>query len=536
MRHLLAAASAVALLALPVAAAPLDGATINRITDQAFNHGEVVETTAYLTDRIGARLTNSPAMRRAEAWTQQRFRDWGLSNVRTEGFEFGRGWEIEASSVRLLAPRPLALRAIPIAWTPGTGGALAAPIVVAPMKRERDFAAYRGKLAGRIVLVSYPAPMKDATDPDFVRLTDKEIGELDEYTQPVTDPASGDSWFNRLVFAKKLDQFLKSEGALAWVRMSPRDNGLVHGTGYLHRVGETPALPAVELAAEDYRRLARLAKTGEVRLEVDTRVRFDDSDTRGYNVLADLPGRDAKAGYVMAGAHLDSWVAADGAADNAAGSAVVMEAARILSALKVRPKRTIRFALWSGEEQGLFGSADYLERHLASRPGNPDPVKAALTYDFKLDQYPLVKKPGYDQLAGYFNIDNGGGRIRGIYAERNFAAIPLLKEWLAPFGPMAATAVASQPTTGTDHEFLSNVGLPAFQFIQDPLDYETVVHHSSADSFDHLRPEDLRQAAVVLASVLLAAANSEEALPPMPLPTRPRLTDPFAYPDPDKLD
>ena len=536
MRFLLAAASALALLSAPAVAGPVDANMINRIADQAFNHGEVIETAAHLTDRIGPRLTNSPGMRAAEAWTQQRFRDWGLSNVRTEGFEFGRGWSIEASSVRMTAPRPLMLRAIPIAWTPGTDGALSAPVVVAPMKRERDFAQWRGKLAGKIVLVSYPAPMRDATKPDFERLSGAEIARLDDYKQPVTDPKSNDRWLNALTFAKKLDAFLKSEGALAWARMSPRDGGLVHGAGYLHRVGETPALPAVELAAEDYRRLARLAKGGEVRLEIDSRLRFDDSDTKAYNVFADIPGRDPKAGYVMAGAHLDSWVAADGAADNAAGSAVVMEAARILSTLKVKPKRTIRFALWSGEEQGLFGSADYLERYLATRPANPDPVRAALTYDFKLDQYPLTKKPGYDQLAGYFNIDNGGGRVRGIYAEGNFAAIPMLKDWLAPFGSLDATAVAAQPTTGTDHEFLSNVGLPAFQFIQDPLDYDSTVHHSSVDSFDHLRPQDLRQAAVVLATALLSAAESDKPLPPMPLPTKPKPTDPFAYEDPDKLD
>ncbi|QAY75330.1 M20/M25/M40 family metallo-hydrolase [Sphingosinicella sp. BN140058] len=522
--------------AAPAAAAPLDPAMINRIADQALNHGEVVDTVAYLTDRIGPRLTNSPGMRAAERWTQQRFRDWGLADVRTEGFQFGRGWSIESSSVRMIAPRPLALRAIPITWTPATEGALTAPIIVAPMKREADFEQWRGKLAGKIVLVSYPAPPRDATDPRFSRLSDADIAKLDVYVQPTNDEKSGDGWFKMLSFAKKLDAFLKSEGALAWARMSSRDGGLVHGNGYLHRAEDTPALPGIEIAAEDYRRLARLAKAGEVRLEIDSRVRFDDSDSKGYNILADLPGTDPKAGYVMAGAHLDSWVAGDGAADNAAGSAVVMEAARILSTLKVRPKRTIRFALWSGEEQGLYGSAAYLERHLATRPASPDPAKAALGYDFKLDQYPLTKLPGYDDLAGYFNIDNGSGKLRGIYAENNLAAAPMLREWLAPFASMGAATVVARPTGGTDHQYLSAVGLPAFQFIQDPLDYGTMVHHTNVDTFDHLRAEDLRQAAVILASVLLSAANSDKALPAMPLPTRPKLTDPFSYEDPDQRD
>lgn len=525
-----------ALLASAPALAAPDPQMVNRIADQAFNHGEVVETVAYLTDRIGPRLTNSPGIRAAEDWTAGRFRGWGLSNVRKEGFEFGRGWSIERASVRMTGPRPLLLRSIPIAWTPATDGALSAPIIVAPMKRESDFAQWRGKLKGRIVLVSWPRPPRDATKPAFERLDAKDIAELDDYEQPVTDPKSGDGWLKYLTFGRKLDAFLAAEGAVGWARMSNRDGGLVHGEGYQHRVGETPKLPGVELAAEDYRRLARLAKDGEVTLEIDSRVRFHDEDSNGYNILADLPGSDDKAGYVMAGAHLDSWVAADGAADNAAGSAVVMEAARILASLKVKPRRTIRFALWAGEEQGLFGSADYLQRYLADRPANPDPEKARLTYDFRLDQWPVTKKPGYDEMKGYFNIDNGGGKLRGIYAEGNFAAVPVLQDWLSPFGSLGVDQVVAQPTRGTDHEFMAQIGLPAFQFIQDPLDYGSTVHHSSVDTFDHLRPQDLRQAALVLASVLWSAANADKPLPAGPLPTRPRPTDPFAYEDPDDRD
>jgi Zn-dependent M28 family amino/carboxypeptidase len=316
--------------------------------------------------------------------------------------------------------------------------------------------------------------------------------------------------------------------------MSYRDNGLLHGEGYQHR--DTPKLPGLELTAEDYRRLARLAKQGEVTLTINSQVRFDDSDPNGYNVLADIPGSDAKAGYVMAGAHLDSWVAADGAADNGAGSAVVMEAARILAALKVKPKRTIRFALWSGEEQGLYGSSNYIERHLASRPANPDPVKARLSYDFRMNQYPIEKKADYNLMAAYFNMDNGGGKFRGIHAEGNFAAVPILQEWLSPFASMGASTVVASPTGGTDHEFMAAMGLPAFQFIQDPLDYETTVHHSSVDTFDHLRPADLRQASVILASLLWEAANADKPLPAKPLPTKPKMTDPFRYDDPDKKD
>lgn len=521
-----------ATIAAPALAAP-DLAMIARITDEAMNHGEVVDTAAHLTDRIGPRLTNSPGMRTAERWTQERFKAWGLTNVHTEGFDFGRGWSIESASVTLEAPRRMSLRSLPVAWTPATpAGGITAPLVVAPMKRPRDFAEWQGKLKGKIVAVSFPRPPADADKPAFERLDSEAISKLDEYKQPETTPDAGDGWLKYLQFGKQLDDFLAREGALGWVRMSYRDNGLLHGEGYQHR--DTPNLPGLELTAEDYRRLARLAKGGEVVLTINSQVTFDDSDPNGYNVLADIAGSDPKAGYVMAGAHLDSWVAADGAADNAAGSAVVMEAARILAALKVKPKRTIRFALWSGEEQGLYGSANYVERHFASRPANPDPVKAKLSYDFKLDQFPVTRKADYNLLAAYFNIDNGGGKIRGIHAEGNFAAVPILEDWLSPFASMGASAVVASPTGGTDHEFMSAIGLPAFQFIQDPLDYETTVHHSSVDTFDHLRPEDLRQASVILASLLWEAANADKPLPARPLPTRPKQTDPFRYEDPDK--
>ena len=525
---------AASVLTVPAVAAP-DLAMVARITDEAMNHGEVLETAAWLTDRIGPRMTNSPGMRQAERWTQDKFRGWGLSNVRTEGFDFGRGWSIDSASVTLDSPRRMSLRTLPVAWTPGTpASGITAPLIIAPMKRPRDFPEWAGKLKGKIVAISFPRPPADAAKPAFERLDDKKIGELDQFTQPVTAPDDGDSWFKALQFGKQLDAFLASEGALGWVRMSYRDNGLLHGEGYQHR--DTPKLPGLELTAEDYRRLTRLAATGEVTLTINSQVKFDDSDPNGYNVLADILGSDPKAGYVMAGAHLDSWVAADGAADNGAGSAVVMEAARILSALKVKPKRSIRFALWSGEEQGLYGSANYIERHFASRPANPDPVKAKLSYDFKLGQFPVEKKADYALLAAYFNIDNGGGKLRGIHAEGNFAAVPILRELLSPFASMGASAVVASPTGGTDHEFMSAIGLPAFQFIQDPLDYETTVHHSSVDTFDHLRPQDLRQAAVILASVLWETANADKPLPARPLPTKPKPTDPFRVADPDKKD
>jgi len=533
MRHWLLAAAPIALLAT-AAEAQVSRETVNRIADQAYQHGEVMETAAHLTDRIGGRLTNSPAMREAERWTAGKFREWGLSNVRADGFEFGRGWWIESSDVRMLTPRPLELRAIPVAWTPPTMGAVSGEIVIAPMSKRAHFEAWKGKLAGKIVLVSLPGDPRDLTDVPFKRLTDAEISKRDEYAPAKFDPEAEDRGFERTTFARDLDAFLKAEGAVAWARMSYRDGGLVHGTGYLHKAGQTARLPGVEIAQEDYRRLARLAKSGPVTLQIDSRVHFDDSDTQAYNILADIPGRDPKAGYVMAGAHLDSWVAADGAADNASGSAVVMEAARILAALGVKPKRTIRFALWSGEEQGLWGSAAYVEKYLARRPANTDPERAAWSPSYNMSTFPITPLSGFKDMTAYFNIDNGSGRIRGIHAEHNLAAIPTLKEWLSPLGPFDATRVVAGSTSGTDHVYMARLGLPAFQFVQDPLDYSSRTHHTSIDTFDRLRPDDLRQAAVVLATVLLQAAETDKPLPPNTLPTPPKDSDPFDYPDPDQ--
>lgn len=533
MRPMLTALAIV--LAAPAAAQSTEPAQVNRIVDEGFNHSEVMETAAYLTDRIGGRMTNSPQMREAERWTQQRFRDWGLSNVRAEGFAFGRGWSINRASARMTAPRVLELTAIPVAWTPSTNGTISAGIIVAPMKEERDFAKWRGKLAGKIVLVSQPDTGSEPGEAPFRRLTAEDLSKRDTYRQPNHSPEAIEAALKKADFDEKRDAFLKAEGALAWVRKAYRDGGLVHGEGYSYGVGRTPALPGMEIAAEDYRRLARLARTDRPpMLELVSDVSFHDEDVNAYNILAEIPGRDPKAGYVMAGAHLDSWAASDGASDNAAGSAVVMEAARILAKLGVRPKRTIRFALWNGEEQALLGSLSYVERHLATRGPLADPALVRLNpYDTWRTRWPITPGAGYKDLVAYFNLDNGSGKIRGIHAEGNVAAVPIFREWLAPFASMGATTVAAAPTGGTDHVFMQAVGVPGYQFIQDPLDYGSRIHHSSIDSYDHLKAEDLRQASVIMASMLLNAAERAEPLPRMPLPTKPRPSDPFEYPAED---
>jgi carboxypeptidase Q len=510
-------------------------ATIGRIADEGLNHSELPELASHLTDRIGGRMTNSPQMRAAEKWAQEQFRRWGLQNVRADGFEFGRGWSIERIEMRMVTPRVLTLRAIPIAWTPSTNGTITAPVIVAPLRRETDLEKWRGKLKGKIVLIDLPTNGSEPDKAAFSRLSNEDLHKLDEFEQPQHAEVRIARFLKRVAFEAKRDAFLAAEGALASVNESRRDGGLLHGEGYGYQVGQTPQVPSVEIAAEDYRKLARLAKSEQPpTVELTSTVKYHDEDTKAYNILADIPGRDAKAGYVMAGAHLDSWVAADGAQDNAAGSVAIMEAARILAALGVKPKRTIRFALWSAEEQTLGGSLAYAEKYLASRPPVTDPELAKLFPDATWDlRWPITPLPGHKDLVAYFNVDNGSGKIRGIHTENNLAVAPIFREWLQPFTTMGATQVVSQPTGGTDHVPLDSVGIPAFQFIQDPLDYGSRIHHTSIDSYDHLKIADLKQVAVILAAFLLQAADRDEPLPRVPLDRKPKETDPFSYEDID---
>ncbi|MEN3748276.1 M20/M25/M40 family metallo-hydrolase [Sphingomonas sp. HF-S3] len=508
------------------AAAPAANGPIDRIIAEGTQKSEVMRFAAHLTDRIGSRLTNSPGMRQAEAWTQDQFRALGLTNVHKEGFDFGRGWWVERASVRMVSPRPIQLTAIPIAWTPATQGTLTAPVIVAPIRSADDFAAWHGKLKGRIVLLSAPGEGSEPRTPAFRRWTEEELQAFDTFRPERYDPDGTRRELAKLDFPRQLDAFLKAEGAVATATQSVRDGKLLHGSAYRFARGDTPSLPGVEIAAEDYRRLARLAAAGDAPvLEIQSDTRYDDSDVKAYNVIADIAGSDRSGAYVMAGAHLDSWAAGDGAVDNAAGVAMVIEAARILSKMP-KPKRTIRFALWNGEEQGLLGSLDYVERHIATRP-TPNPPRTGLARFIGWDlDWPIKPLPDHAKLVAYFNLDNGSGRVRGINAEGNTAAVPIFKQWFAPFASMDATMVANRKVGGTDHLFFSAVGVPAFQFIQDPLDYGSRLHHTSIDTYDHLKAGDMQQGATILAAFLWNAANSDAPLPRQPIPTEPKTETP----------
>jgi hypothetical protein len=434
----------------------------------------------------------------------------------------------------MVDPRVKEMTAIAVAWSPPTNGTISAPVILAPMSKKEHFEKWRGKLAGKIVMVTLPGEASQSDRPMFRRYSDKELADLDKYDLPGDDLEPYKDFAKRADFELSLSRFLKAEGAVAMVRKAGRENGLVSGEGYNIDPANRLALPVMELSSEDYRRLARLETAGKppvVQLAIAAHT--NDADTQADNLVASIPGSDPRAGYVMAGGHFDSWIAADGATDDGVPSVIVIEAARIIQSLGVKPKRTIRFVLWSGEEQGLLGSIAYIEKHLATRPVDKGAVGLDRFAQWTT-QFPITKGPEYDELKAYFNLDNGAGKIRGIYAENNIAAEPLLKKWLAPFASMGAGTVVAGRTTGTDHEYMQAVGLPGFQFIQDPLDYGSRVHHSSIDTLDHAPPDDVRQAATILAAMLWQAANSDAVLPRPPLPTQPSMSNPFKVQDPDK--
>lgn len=528
---------AVSLLALalttPVLAEPAQDPAIAKIIDEGLQRSEVMKNASALFDGIGPRLTNSENQHKAQTWAIALLKSYGLSNVHEEPFYFGLGWNLDSYSAAMVTPRKLALTVIPVAWSPPTEGTLTAPVIVAPMSKDEHLAAWKGKLAGKIVLVSLPGETSESKDGLFQRYTDKDIAELDHYDHPDYDPLHKSHWMKVLPFTEKLADFAKAEGAVAIVTKANRDGKLVSGEGYAYQPGHTLALPTVQMAQEDYRRLVRLAVTGPApQLSVAVAARYDDHNLNASNIIAEIPGSDPRAGIIMAGAHFDSWIAGDGASDNGAGSVAVIEAVRLIQKLGIKPRRTIRIALWSGEEQGELGSLAYVSQHFASRPVDPK-IAGFAAEDAWNKAFPITPKPEYASLKAYFNVDNGSGKVRGFYTEGNAGVNPLLGEWLAPFKSLGAGALVASKTHGTDHEKYQAVGLPGYQFIQDPLDYETRVHHSTLDTLDHMRAEDMRQISVVWAGVLWQAATSDKELPRLPLPTQPVPTDPFKVADPE---
>jgi len=513
------------------AAEPVDLDMVAKIRHEAFHRSQAAAMLKELTETVGPRLTNSPSYVRASAWAGDKLGGWGLSNVHDEVYDpaFGRGWEFRSARVEMVSPLRQPIRALPKAWTPGTDGAVEGEVVKVALKTDEDLEKQKGKLRGKIVLLDDLRAYKPADKPGFRRYDEEELGELQTFPVPEDrDPGARDKrlaeFRKRQAFGEKLNAFTEAEGVLATLSLSSRDNGILRVMGGGSRkAGEAVGVPALVVSSEHYNQLVRAAEGKQApRLRIDVDARFtSDADLPATNTFADLPGSGPKAGeMVVIGAHLDSWHTGTGASDNGAGVVVMMEAMRILKAVDARPRRTIRLALWGGEEQGLNGSAGYVSEHLAAYPEPTDPEQKALPRAFQHGTGPLQRKRGYDRFSTYFNFDNGTGRIRGIYAQENHAAVPIFKAWLEPFGDLGASIVTTRNTGSTDHIPFDRVGLPGFQFVQDPADYFSHVHHTELDTYDHVVPEDLKQAAAIIASFAYHAAMREARMPRKPFSER----------------
>lgn len=510
------------LLLLPVAffaqefAVMEDAGVIEDIKKEGLENSQVMEVAFNLTEKSGPRLMNSPGFYRAVDYAIQQMEEWGLANVHKDAWgDFGKGWELEKSYIAMRSPWYKPLIAFPKAWTHGTDGAKVAEAILIDSEADSTAFAnqYKGKLAGKILVMDQLMDYKLDDKSDLVRHTPEELEAMQEFSLDEERDTTGMAERRRKMIAQwraarkkieTLNHYAKAEKALAILTSSPRNHD---GTVFVQQ-GGSHAIDAPEnfldlaMALEDYNMLVRLLKADEtVELDLEVATKFHTDEVTGYNVIAEIPGTDPKLKeeVVMIGAHLDSWQGATGATDNAAGSAVMMEAMRILKKLDIQPRRTIRIGLWSGEEQGIFGSRGYASKTFANRE------------DMKL-------KPAHEKFDVYFNLDNGTGRIRGIYLQENADARDLMAEWLSSFEDLGATTTTLRNTGGTDHLSFDAVGLPGFQFIQDEVEYSSRTHHSNMDSYDHLVEEDLKQAATVIAGLVYQAAMSDQKVPRKPLP------------------
>ena len=488
---------------------------IYKIKDQGFNHSQVMDIMSYLTDVYGPRLTNSPNSKAAGQWTMDKMKEWGLANVHEETWgPFGRGWSNEKFSAMMLQPRPFILIAYPKAWTPGTGdGPVTGDAVLMQVQTDDELtkaeAQFKGQLTGKFVLTAPPEDVKPHFDPDANRYTEAQLAELS--VEPVPSAAAGRNDFAER-FARframrelntKLQKFLVDEGVAAWLEPSPHDDGtvLVQQGGDRDPKGP-PAPPRIALAAEHYGRIYRLLqKNIPVTLQIDDENKFYDDDLNSFNIIGELPGTDKALAdqVVMIGGHFDSWHAGTGATDNGAGSGVMLEAMRILKTSGVKLRRTVRIGLWTGEEEGLLGSRAYVKEHFG------DPATMQL-------------KPEQAKLDAYYNVDNGTGKIRGVYLQGNEAVAPIFEEWMKPFHNLGMDTLTIQNTGGTDHLSYNAVGLPGFQFIQDEIDYESRTHHTNMDLYERIQEPDMKQMAVIVASFVYLTANRDEMMPRKPLP------------------
>ncbi|MEO6720729.1 MAG: M20/M25/M40 family metallo-hydrolase [Ferruginibacter sp.] len=489
----------------------VDMNAVGKIKKEGLENSKVMDIAFQLTDVAGPRLTNSPGYFRAANWAKNELAKWGLTNTALEPWgDFGKGWELKHSYIAMTEPYYRPLIGFPKTWTKGSGGLQNAEVILVKANDSLALDGYRGKLKGKVVLLYRTDTLKQSFKADAKRYTDEELVKMDNAAPP-PPPDTADQRRRREQFARtrgavtvanQLKEIADKEGAVAILSMTTRGHDgtvFVQGGGAYGDKDPSNALD-IALAMEDYMSLVRLTNSGyPVKLAVDVQTEFINKDLKGYNVIAEIKGTDLSNELVMLGGHLDSWQGATGATDNAAGSAVMMEAIRILKQSGLQPRRTIRIALWSGEEQGLLGSRNYVKNHFA------DPATMKL-------------QPDHEKVSAYFNVDNGTGKIRGVYLQGNEKVRPIFKQWLEPFADFGAKTLTISNTGGTDHLAFDAVGIPGFQFIQDEIEYDTRTHHSNMDSYDHLIATDLTQAATIVAAFVYNAANRDEKLPRKDLP------------------
>ena len=502
-----------ALMAIPVInyAQQVDASMMQKIREEGLQKSKVMEIAFNLTDKSGSRLANSAGYARAANYAKATLESWGVQNARLEAWgEFGKGWDLGKMYLAMTAPYYKPLLAWPKTWTTGTRGLKKATIIVVDAKDSASLEMYRGKLKGKLIVIDQSTAYKQSFTADARRYTDDELAKMAAATiqasaRPTMDTAqqrrmreqmSRSGSARALVLLKEM---AKAEGAVGMLTSATRNHDgtiFAQGGGSFKSTDPENFLD-MALGIEDYNTILRLAKSGtEVSMETEVKTKFNDKDLQGYNVIAEITGTDPllKDEVVMIGGHLDSWQSGTGATDNAAGSAVMMEVMRIMKAIGVQPKRTIRIGLWSAEEQGLFGSRGYVKNTFMDAATNK--TNAA-----------------YDKFSGYFNIDNGTGKVRGIYLQGNEQCGPIFKSWLEPFADLGATTVTISNTGGTDHLSFDGIGLPGFQFIQDPMEYDTKTHHSNMDVYEHLSEDDLKQIATVVAAFAYNTAQRDEKLP-----------------------
>jgi hypothetical protein len=482
----------------------VDLQAIYKIKQEGLQNSQVMEILSWLTDVNGERLTGSPGLLKAAEWSAEKMAGWGMVNANLEAWgPFGRGWTNDWFSAHVLEPRPYSLIGYPKAWTPGTDGPLRGEAIIAVIENEDDFEEWGGKLTGKYVLGTPMREVPAEWEPLAHRLTDAELLERAQQQMPrvgLTPFRMGD-YMSRRRFMNRLNEFFVAEGVAGVLDPSRGDGGTVFvGGGGSREVDGDPAPRQVSLAVEHYGRVWRtLEKDVPVVMEMNIKNTFYEDTLDSFNVVAEIPGTDLADEVVIVGGHLDSWHTGTGATDDAAGCAVMMEAARILKATGLPLRRTVRVALWSGEEQGLLGSRAYVTQHYA------DPTTMEL-------------KPEHAKMSAYYNVDNGTGAIRGVYLQGNEAIAPIFEAWMEPFENMGMTTLSIRNTGGTDHLAFDAVGLPGFQFIQDPVEYSTRTHHSNMDVYERIQPADMMKNAVIVASFIYHTANRDEMLPRKPLP------------------